>query len=141
MHPSIPCAALGAALLMSACAPKQPITRFHFGGGEQEIGYSQAVRAGNHIYISGSVGNSEGSVEAQVQQAYDTIQKTMEYYKAGFANVVMERVYTTDIDTFIKCQAYRKTLYGENLPAATWVEVKRLYSPSHKVEIEVELVL
>jgi 2-iminobutanoate/2-iminopropanoate deaminase len=133
------CLVLGS--LVSICVYSKPPTRFHLGRGEQEVGYSQAVRSGNHVYISGTVGGTEGSTEEQLKQAYATIQKTMDQYKASFANVVMERIYTTDIDSLIKCQEYRKTLYGENLPAATWVEVKRLYSPSHKIEIEVELEL
>jgi enamine deaminase RidA (YjgF/YER057c/UK114 family) len=65
----------------------------------------------------------------------------MENYKAGFSNVVMERIYTTDIEALVKCQETRKRIYGDHLPAATWVEVKRLYMAGAKLEIEVELVM
>jgi enamine deaminase RidA (YjgF/YER057c/UK114 family) len=53
----------------------------------------------------------------------------------------MERIYTTDMDGLIKCQETRKRIYGDWLPAATWVEVRRLYTPEAMIEIEVELVV
>jgi enamine deaminase RidA (YjgF/YER057c/UK114 family) len=49
---------------------------------------------------------------------------------------VKENVYATDLDAFIRNKEARKAFYGEALPAATWVQVQRLYSPSFVVEIE-----
>ena len=54
---------------------------------------------------------------------------------------MMERIYTTDMEALIKSQETRKSFYGTWLPAATWVEVKRLYVPEAALEIEVELVV
>jgi len=53
----------------------------------------------------------------------------------------MERIYTTDIEALIRSQQTRKKIYGDWAPAATWVEVKRLYSAGDKIEIEVEVAL
>jgi enamine deaminase RidA (YjgF/YER057c/UK114 family) len=53
------------------------------------------------------------------------------------ANVVRENVYATDLDAFIRNKEIRKEFYGQVLPAATWVQVPRLYLPSFVVEIEV----
>jgi enamine deaminase RidA (YjgF/YER057c/UK114 family) len=117
----------------------------HEGPWEQQIGYSQAVVAGRTIYISGTTGADEKGfppeMESQMKLAYAAIQRTMSHYGADFSNIVMERIYTTDLEALIKCQEERKKIYGDWLPAATWVEVKRLYEPKAKIEIEVELVL
>jgi 2-iminobutanoate/2-iminopropanoate deaminase len=118
---------------------------YHAGPWEQQIGYSQAVRAGHTIYISGTVGADEKGfpkdLDSQMRLAYAAIRKTMSQYGADFSNVVMERIYTTDMEALIKSQETRKSFYGTWLPAATWVEVKRLYVPEAALEIEVELVV
>ena len=53
-----------------------------------------------------------------------------------FADVVKENVYTTDLEAFKKTKDVRKTFYGANLPASTWVEVRRLFLQTFVVEIE-----
>ncbi len=102
---------------------------------ETSIGYCQAVRSGNKLYISGTVG--AGEMPAATKQAYEGLRKTLEANGLTFANVVKENVYTTDIDAFKKTGDIRKGYYGANLPAATWVEIKRLFLPQFVVEIEV----
>lgn len=107
--------------------------------GEDQIGYSQAVKVGNTIYISGSVG--WGKMEDAIKLAYDEIDKTLKNYNASFANVVKENLYTTALDSVIKHKDIRRIYYGSDYPAATWVEVKRLYNPEIVVEVEVVAVL
>jgi 2-iminobutanoate/2-iminopropanoate deaminase len=76
-----------------------------------------------------------------MRNAYAAIQKTLTQYKTDPSHVVMERIYTTDIEALIRSQETRKEFYGNWLPAATWVEVKRLYGPADKIEIEVQVAL
>ena len=118
---------------------------YHIGPWEQRIGYSQAVRAGRILYISGTVGvTSEGKPEdldTQMKNAYAAIQKTLAQYKTDLSHVLMERIYTTDIEALIRSQETRKQFYGNWAPAATWVEVRRLYGPADKIEIEVQVAL
>lgn len=125
--------------------PKARFSAYHLGPWESEIGYSQAVLAGRTVYISGTVGADEKGfppdMQSQMLLAYAGIQKTMSHYGADFSNVVNEHIYTTDMDTLIKCQETRKKIYGNWQPAATWVETKRLYTPEAKIEIEVEVQL
>ena len=129
-------------------APKQSkpaLETYHAGPWEQRIGYSQAVRSGRMLYISGTVGaNSEGKPEdldSQMKNAYAAIQKTLAQYKTDASHVVMERIYTTDMEALIRSQETRKQFYGDWLPAATWVEVRRLYAAADKIEIEVQVAL
>jgi len=118
---------------------------YHAGPWEQRIGYSQAVRCGRMLYISGTTGvNAEGKpddLDGQMKNAYAAIQKTLAYYKTDVSHVVMERIYATDIEALIRSQETRKHFYGDRLPAATWVEVRRLYSAADKIEIELQVAL
>jgi enamine deaminase RidA (YjgF/YER057c/UK114 family) len=138
LRPLFAALALGA---LAACAstpsaPKADKTCFHLNEKiETEIGYCQAVRSGNTLYVSGSVG--AGEMPAAMHKAYDTLRKTLTAHGLDFRNVVKENVYATDLDAFIKNEALRKEYYGDDIPAATWVQVQRLYLPAFVVEIEV----
>ena len=101
---------------------------------ETSVGFCQAVRTGNTLYVSGTVG--AGEMPDATKQAYEKLRKTLEANGLTFANVVKENVYTTDIEAFKKTGDIRKGYYGANLPAATWVQVNRLFLPQFVVEIE-----
>jgi 2-iminobutanoate/2-iminopropanoate deaminase len=125
-------------------APQPKFEIYHAGPWEQEIGYSQAVRSGKMLFVSGTVGASKGEsadVDGQMKKAYTAIQKTLAHFNTDLSHVVMERIYTTDIDSLIRSQPTRKQFYGDSAPAATWVEVRRLYDQADKIEIEVQVAL
>ena len=133
----LPITLLAAALAGCAAAPSQALhSCYHANEAvETSIGFCEAVRSGDKLYISGTVG--AGEMPAAMKQAYDALRKTLEAHGLTFANVVKENVYTTDIEAFKKAGDIRKGYYGANLPAATWVEVRRLFLPQFVVEIEV----
>lgn len=119
----------------AAPAPKSDKTCYHLNEKiETEIGYCQAVRSGDTLHISGSVG--AGEMPAAMRKAYDTLRKTLAAHGLDFRNVVKENVFATDLDAFIANEALRKEYYGADFPAATWVQVQRLYLPAFTVEIE-----
>lgn len=99
-----------------------------------EIGYCQAVRVGNRLYISGTVG--QGEMPAAVRSVYERLKQTLEANGLTFRNVVKESVYTTDLDAFKSSNDIRKGFYAASMPAATWVQVQRLYLPSFVLEVE-----
>jgi 2-iminobutanoate/2-iminopropanoate deaminase len=107
---------------------------FHSQAYEADIGYCQAVRVGNTLYISGTAG--KGPMPDAIRTTYDSLKTTLEAQGLGFGNVVSEHVYTIDLDAFIKHKEIRKQYYATDFPAATWVQVQRLYLPSFVVEIE-----
>ena len=108
--------------------PKKP---FHLNEKiEKEIGYAQAVRIGDTLYISGSVG--AGEMPGAIRESHDELKKTLAAHGLDFRNVVKENVFTTDLDAF---KAIRKEYYGTECPAGTWVQVQRLYLPKFVVEL------
>ena len=126
-----------AALLAGCAAAHHDIAKSCYHGNaavETDIGYCEAVRIGNTLHISGSVG--AGEMPAAMRKAYDTLKKTLAANGLDFHNVVKENVYATDLDAFIHNKDIRKEYYGADFPAATWVQVQRLYLPAFVVEVE-----
>jgi len=106
---------------------------------EDNIGYAQAVKVGNTIYISGSVG--WGKMEDAIKLAYDEIDKSLKNYNVSFSHVVKENLYAISLDSVIKYKDIRLKYYGNDFPAATWVQVNRLFTPELVIEVEVIAVL
>lgn len=79
-------------------------------------------------------------MRSAIRSAYARLQKTLEATGLTFANVVKESVLVTDLDAFIQHKDIRKEFYGKSFPAATWVQVQRLYLPSFVVEVELTAV-
>lgn len=125
------------ALLCGCSATRVTATKscYHLNAAvETDIGYCQAVRIGNTLHISGSVGR--GDMAAAMRGAYDELKQTLSANGLDFRNVVKENVFATDLDAFIRNKDIRKEYYGTEFPAATWVQVQRLYLPAFVVEVE-----
>jgi enamine deaminase RidA (YjgF/YER057c/UK114 family) len=106
---------------------------------ENDIGYAQAVKVGNTIYVSGTVGS--GTMDQSVESVYNDLLKTLQHYGADFSNVVKENVFTTDLDAFKKSSPIRNAYYAKDFPSASWIQVQRLYEPSFNLEVEIVAVL
>jgi 2-iminobutanoate/2-iminopropanoate deaminase len=115
--------------------------KFNWGRGDQDTtaGYAQAVKVDNTIYISGTV-SRDVSPEG-IKRVYEALGETLQHYGAGFQNVVKENLYTTDIEAMKQHNAVRKTFYKGDFPAATWVQISRLYMADAKLEIELIAIL
>ena len=112
--------------------------KFHWGrtSSDTSAGYAQALLVDNVLYISGTVGMGK-TMEEQLRGVYTGIERTLKHYGLGFQHVVKENLYTTDIEATKSANAIRKAFYRGDFPAATWVQISRLYMPSALVEVEV----
>ena len=111
--------------------------KFHWGQeSDTTAGYTQAILTGNVLYISGTVGRGQTMAE-QLKSIYQGIGRTLQHYGASFQNVVKENLYTTDIEAAKAANHLRKPFYNGDFPAATWVQISRLYMPTALVEVEV----
>jgi 2-iminobutanoate/2-iminopropanoate deaminase len=111
---------------------------------EKEYGYSQAVKIGDTIYVSGQVSHDEtgkivgpGDMESQMRQAYTNIKKILKQYGATIDNIVDEILFVTDMDSAfqaaVKC---RKDIFsGTPSIASTIVQIQRLAFPELMIEI------
>jgi len=129
---------LGLSLGLAACAttpqPHQRTCYHRSEGVETDIGYCQAIRSGNRLYISGTVG--DGEMRTAIEWVYQQLKKTLLDNGLTFSDVVKENVFTTDLEGFKAGNDIRKGFYGSTLPAGTWVQVQRLFLPSYVLEVE-----
>jgi enamine deaminase RidA (YjgF/YER057c/UK114 family) len=112
---------------------------------EQEYGYSQAVKIGDTIYLSGQISHDEtgeilavGDIEAQMRQAYVNIKKLLTEYGAGLENIVDETWFVTDIEAASAAAVkLRKEIFsGIPVVALTVVQIERLAFPELMIEIK-----
>lgn len=97
-------------------------------------GYVQVVKVDNVLYISGAVAlelTPEG-----ITNVYKALERSLKSFGASFQHVVKENLYTTDIEAMKKFNFVRKAFYKNDFPAATWVQVSRLYMAEAKLEVE-----
>ena len=112
----------------------------------QAIGtYSQAVKAGNTVYLSGQIPLVpetmevvEGGVEAQFDQAFRNLQAVIEAAGGTTADIVKLNIYLTDLGHFAKVNDTMARYFNEPYPARAAVGVSQL---PKDVEIEIEGVM
>ena len=105
--------------------------------------YSQAVKAGNMLFVSGQVPFVpetmeivEGDVKAQTAQSLKNVQAILAEAGLDFSHVVKSTVFIKDMNEFAAINEVYAEYFGENKPARACVEVARL-PKDVKVEIEV----
>jgi enamine deaminase RidA (YjgF/YER057c/UK114 family) len=111
---------------------------------EKEYGYSQAVKVGDTIYISGQVSHDDkgkivgNDMESQMRQSYINIKKVLSSYGASIENIVDETLFVTDMETAfaaaIKCR--HEIFSGNPIVASTIVQIQRLAYPGLLIEIK-----
>lgn len=129
------------ALFLFGCTTgNQVIERKNYFPWENDTGYSQVVKSNKTLYISGITSEKETFVE-QVDDIYTIIKKILADYDVGTDAIVKEVIFTTDIEALKLAIPTRKAHFNGKYPSSSWVEVKRLWSKSHLLEVEVVVVL
>ena len=108
--------------------------------------YCHAVRAGDRIWVSGTVGvRSDGSIPEdtaeQFQVAIDALDRCLKAAGGEARHVFKVTVLLTDINDRAAINPIRQAYFGDHRPASTLFEVSALVSPDMKVEIEAEAVI
>ena len=108
--------------------------------------YSQAIKAGQFIYVSGQIPLIPKTMEIvsddfneQAVQVFNNLRAIIEEAGCRFTDIVKINVYLKDLSNFQKVNAIMETFFMEKpFPARAAVEVSRL---PKDVEIEMEAVL
>ena len=103
---------------------------------DTSAGYVQVVKVDNVLYISGAVAREV--TPDGITRVYQALERSLKSFGATFQNVVKENLYTTDMEAMKKYNDARKAFYKNDFPAATWVQIARLFM--HEARLEVELV-
>ena len=113
---------------------------------EPKLGYSRAVRKGNLIVVTGTVGieadkTFKPDVGAQAQRSLAIIQGAIEALGGKITDVIRTRMYVTDISEWEKVAAVHGEIFGEIRPATTIVEVAKLIDGDALIEIEADAIV
>lgn len=112
---------------------------------EEHVGYCRALRAGDRIFVTGTVAvEPDGSVHApgdgyrQAARALEIIRGALAELGAGPEHVTRTRMFVTDIDRWREFGEAHAAFFGEHRPTTTMVEVRRLMHPDMLIEIEAD---
>jgi enamine deaminase RidA (YjgF/YER057c/UK114 family) len=108
--------------------------------------YCHVTKAGNLIWVSGTVGiAADGSIPDGVVEQFEiaiaNLDACLKAVGAGAEHVVKVVIYLTDVDDRAKINPIRQRYFGPHRPASTLVEVSALVVPELSVEIEAQAVL
>ncbi|MBC7944910.1 MAG: RidA family protein [Burkholderiales bacterium] len=94
--------------------------------------YSQAVRAGDTVYLSGQIGLDPANmqmvdgIDAQITRVFDNLQAVARAAGGTLADVVKLNVYLTDLGNFARVNEAMAKYFAEPYPARAAVGVAAL---------------
>ena len=120
----------------------------HTPNAPQAIGpYSQAVRAGDTVYLSGQIPLDpktmqlvSGDIEAEIRQVFENLKAVAEAAGGTLANAVKVNVFLTDLANFAKVNEIMGAYCSQPYPARAAIGVAQLPRGA-RVEIECVLYL
>ena len=121
-----------------------------FSGGpwEERVGYCRSLRAGDHVFVTGTAPVAEGGgVHAvgdgygQALRCFEIIREALAAHGADMSDVVRTRMFVTDIERWEEYGRAHQQTFGAHPPTTTMVEVSRLMDPAMLIEIEADAVV
>jgi len=109
--------------------------------------YSQAVRAGDTVYLSGQIpldpGTGllvEGDITAQARRSFENLKAVCEAAGGSLGDIVRLGLYLTDLDNFAAVNAVMSEFFKAPYPARSTVEVSGLPRGA-RFEVDAVMVL
>jgi 2-iminobutanoate/2-iminopropanoate deaminase len=114
--------------------PSKFMESFHTQNAPQAIGpYSQAVKHGQTLYISGQIGFDPTTgkfvgddLQSQTEQVMKNIEAVLKAAGIGFSNVVKCSIFILDMTRFSEVNAIYSTYFKAPFPARETVQVSAL---------------
>lgn len=135
----------GTMLLAAGGATRTPLKPIATTSAPKAIGpYSQAVRAGNMLYLSGQIalepasGNLvEGDFSTQARRVFENLKAVLHEAGTDFGRVVKATVYLSDLANFQTLNSIYAEYFGDHKPARSTVGVAQL---PRGAAVEIDLI-
>ena len=113
---------------------------------EPIMGYSRAVRSGNIIAVTGSVGiNADGTYPAtlgeQTRRSLQIIRAAVEALGGRMEHVIRTRMFVTDVSKWEEVAKVHGEVFAEIRPATSILEVAKLIDAAAQIEIEADAIV
>jgi enamine deaminase RidA (YjgF/YER057c/UK114 family) len=107
---------------------------------EPIIGFSRAVRIGNHVHVSGTgpVGADDLDVAEQTDQCLTIIAAALKNAGSSIEHVYRTRMFLTRAEDWETVGRVHGKFFSIIRPAATMVVIKELLDPRWRIEIEAD---
>ncbi len=112
---------------------------------EKTVGYCRAIRAGDHIHVTGTAPIDDdgrtfapGDAYAQARRCFEIIDKALGELGASLPDVVRTRMMVTDINRWKDFGRAHAECFAAHPPATTMIEVSRLIDPEMLIEVEAD---
>lgn len=135
-------AGFGVYAIVSSAPPDAGTIALYTENAPEPIGpYSQAVRCGDYLFMSGQIGldpatgNLSGTADGEARQAMENLRAVLAEGGLDFPDVVQTRIYVTDLADFDAVNAVYGEYLQEPYPARATVQVAGLPKGA-RVEIE-----
>lgn len=109
--------------------------------------YSQAVRAGNTVYLSGQIALNpangdlvQGGIDAEARQVFENLKAVAEASGTGLAQVVKLNIYLLDLGDFARVNEIMAGYFQEPYPARATLAVAGLPRGA-KIEVDAVMVV
>ncbi len=128
--------------LTSLSAAAQPVVEHYSSNPDMQLPFSDAVRVGDMLYLSGKIGNipgtrqlAEGGIAGETRQVMENIKASLEKYGSSLGEVVKCTVFLADIGEWEAMNEVYVTYFPVDPPARSALGASGL-ALGARVEIE-----
>jgi enamine deaminase RidA (YjgF/YER057c/UK114 family) len=113
---------------------------------EPMVGYSRAVRAGNWIAVTGTIGlrpngTCPPTAEEQMREALAIVIASVEALGGYRTEILRTRIFVTDIGLLQEIGRVHAEFLGDVRPATTMVQIAALADPAAVLEVEADALV
>ena len=107
--------------------------------------YVHAVSYNGLLFLSGltafNTPAQDGDLATQAEAIFDQIKSILEAEGVNFNNLLKVTIFVTEFGEVDKLRNVLFSYYGNNLPASSLVQIKSLFAPELKIEVEAIVAL